>query len=69
MKAAEVTLALKEAIVNGAEQAKQIYDRAMGFLLNDVKNLKCEDLVKAEVETFFLRQIYCPHWLPVFTND
>lgn len=57
MTTAEVTMALKEAIVNGAEQAKQIYDRAMGFLLNDVKNLKCEDLVTAEVKTFFLTLI------------
>ena len=35
--------------MNGAEQAKQIYNRTLGFLLNDVKNLKCEDLIDSVV--------------------
>jgi len=48
LKSAEINLALKEAIANGAEKAKQIYDRALGFFLNDVKNLKCEDLASAD---------------------
>jgi len=48
LKSDEIKLALKEAIANGAEQAKQIYNRALGFFLNDVKNLKCEDLASAD---------------------
>ena len=35
--------------MNGAEQAKQIYNRSLVFLLNDVKNLKCEDLIDSVV--------------------
>ena len=49
VKLADVTRAIKEAVVTGAEQAKQIYNRALAFLLNDVKNVKCEDLIDSAV--------------------
>ena len=45
VKLADVT----RVVVNGAVQAKQIYNRALGSLLNDVKNVKCEDLIDSAV--------------------
>ena len=49
LKASDVSKAVKEAVVNGVDQAKVVYARALRFLLNDVKNVKCEDLVSSEV--------------------
>ncbi|XP_065653522.1 uncharacterized protein LOC136080598 [Hydra vulgaris] len=49
LKASDVSKAIKEAVVNGVDQAKVIYARAVGFLLNNVKNVNCETLVSAEV--------------------
>ena len=45
VKLADIT----RVAVNGGEQAKQIYNRALGSLLNDVKNVKCEDLIDSAV--------------------
>jgi len=48
LKSSEINKAIKEGVVNSAAKAKEIYGRAIGFLLNDVKNLKCEDLATKE---------------------
>jgi len=48
LKSSEVQKAVKEAIANGAEKAKQIFSNAMDFLLIDARNMTCEDLIKAE---------------------
>ncbi|XP_065679070.1 uncharacterized protein LOC100209859, partial [Hydra vulgaris] len=49
VKDSDVSKAIKEPVVNGVDQAKVIYARAVRFLLNDIKNVNCKTLVSAEV--------------------
>jgi len=48
LKISDVNLAIKEVIVRGAVQAKEIYARAVAFLRDRVVNAKCEDLVSKD---------------------
>ncbi|XP_065653781.1 uncharacterized protein LOC136071909 [Hydra vulgaris] len=41
--------AVLDAVVNGAVKAQDIFHQTLGFLLNDVKNLTCKDLVDSNI--------------------
>lgn len=55
-------LALKEtvveAVVSGAKNAKQIYDKVVGGLVEKAKNLKCEDLIAKAVSFLSQRKVF-----------
>ena len=49
MRTTELTQTIIEAIVNGTSSAKQIYDKTLGALVEEAKNLKCEQFIDDNV--------------------
>ena len=49
LTANQIQLAVLDAIVNGAARAQDIFHQALGFLLDDVKDLTCKDLVDSDI--------------------
>ena len=55
LRAGEVHRVIVEAIVNGTSTATQIYKVTLGKFIEDAKNVKCEDLISANVSLKFLK--------------
>jgi hypothetical protein len=47
LRSSELLRLIKDAVVNGTTTAKQIYKVTIGELIEDAKNIKCEDLIPA----------------------